>query len=252
MRTALLSVILLSLLAGFPAYGAGFGAYFSVGGGATMWDTGNYSNKSNDTYVGGGILIDTAIARDKLFNYRVTLGMDSMTNRFVDGDFSLTEKGNIRGSLVNTFGFGVYRSDRFRVWLGPQVGFHLQYRETNPLRDAILLYTYGYYSPFYSYSYPSVTTGTVKQYDGVADFGLALGVNIHLTGYLSFIIAGGFRYGIHFGIKNLPAESVGHGYEGYVNIGLTYNYRDTYRGGGLMISGGSKYGGKTWARTRTK
>ncbi len=227
MRFAVASLIILFITAGGPVYAVGFGGYFSAGGGSTYWNTGGYDNRSRDTCIGGGVFFDTAIALDRLFNYRVSLSMDSVTGKYTEGDLTVTEKGNIRGSLVNTFGFGFYRTSRLRIWAGPQVGFHIRYREASSLRDAALLYYYGFYNPYYTYT-AGFSGGSENQYSGVVDFGLALGGNFHITDNLSFLLTGGARYAVHFAIKNIQGDTTGQGYEGFVNIGFTFNLRDTY------------------------
>ena len=79
---------------------------------------------------GIGVTYDTNIGKNSLFNYR--LGIDYYkargTSTFYDYDMNGTrstlqsvdvKKSTL--SLVNTFGFGVYRSKNLRLWLGPQI-----------------------------------------------------------------------------------------------------------------------------------
>ena len=116
----------LSLLLAMPmvASAAGMGVYvpFSVGDSATITDSPDY--QVEETYdidykssVGLGIAFDSNIGKDKLFNYR--LGVEFMNEEADNcaGDCDLGTKINI----VNTFGFGVLRTETVRLWVGPRV-----------------------------------------------------------------------------------------------------------------------------------
>ena len=65
--------------------------------------------------IGVGLALDTAVAKDKLFNYRMNLGYENTRERYQDVEFARFHQ----GSFENIFGFGVYRSKLMRVWLGP-------------------------------------------------------------------------------------------------------------------------------------
>ena len=61
--------------------------------------------------------LDSAVAKDKLFNYRMNLGYEHVPRGSTDSTFAMFNG----GSFENIFGFGVYRSKLMRVWLGPSL-----------------------------------------------------------------------------------------------------------------------------------
>ncbi len=66
-----------------------------------------------------GLVWDTTVASDRLFNYRMNLGWE----RF-DLDDKFSEKEGFRGVLLeNSFGFRLATSEAGRLWAGPQVLF---------------------------------------------------------------------------------------------------------------------------------
>ena len=67
------------------------------------------------TNLGLGIAYDTNLGADSLFNYR--LGVEYTS---IDYDKRYVPDGtNI--SLINTMGFGVFRNETIRVWIGPRL-----------------------------------------------------------------------------------------------------------------------------------
>ena len=123
-----------------------------------------------------GFVLDTNVSIDSIFNYRLQLGIGfgtlSIDGRNYNDDIDLIEY-----SMYHSFGFGIIRSEKVRVWLGPQVGF-------------------GYASGKYSYAYESN-----KEYREVfVSLGAILGFNIHITNGISLGIAGGIRETILFAI----------------------------------------------------
>jgi len=77
---------------------------------------------------GVGFVFDTAVAKDKLFNYRLNaaiVGVDlELTSDRFPGDNADVDLVGL--ALDNTFGFGVLRSEKVRLWIGPRVrvGFY--------------------------------------------------------------------------------------------------------------------------------
>lgn len=99
-----------------PASSQAVGLGISVGlkDGSTNYDnsTTNFGFKAT----GFNFILDTAVAKDKVFNYRLGLGYEKETF-----DVGTREVG--RFALTNTFGFGVLRTEAVRLWLGPQIFF---------------------------------------------------------------------------------------------------------------------------------
>ncbi len=66
-----------------------------------------------------GFVLDTALARDALFNYRLNLGYGKWNwKKEAGGKLKLNAY-----TMDHTFGFGVYRNQFVRLWLGPQLRF---------------------------------------------------------------------------------------------------------------------------------
>ncbi|OGW35553.1 MAG: hypothetical protein A2X58_00575 [Nitrospirae bacterium GWC2_56_14] len=102
---------------------AGFGIYGSIGGdGSATWSDDssgiNSSFKDKTAHQGAGFVLDTAVARDSFFNYQLNLGYDEFTNK-IDGFSNEVELGGLM--ISNAFGFGIVRTDGFRLWMGPEI-----------------------------------------------------------------------------------------------------------------------------------
>jgi len=71
---------------------------------------------------GIGFAFDTNIGKDSLFNYRLGLEMSKEEIDSSDGH-SCTDNCDFgtRYNIVNTFGFGVLRTQTVRLWVGPRI-----------------------------------------------------------------------------------------------------------------------------------
>ena len=130
-----------------------------------------------------GVLYDSAPSRDKLFNYRMTLGWDIATDVTVRKgtilgvdfpiDIDLDESSNYGFGWKNTFGFGIIRTDFIKWWAGPALNLNFNYWDSN---------------------------GTKAATFGIGG-GAETGVNIHIAPKYSICLGGGilwnaFGYGI--------------------------------------------------------
>lgn len=118
---------------------------------------------------GFGLLLDTSVSSDSIFNYRLQIGMGFGTLS-IDGmnyneDITLTEY-----HMYHSFGFGIVRNDSVRLWLGPQIGLGLASG---------------------TYSYPGSTDTEYKEY--YASIGAILGLNVHLSESFSLGLSAGVR-----------------------------------------------------------
>ncbi|MBP7738504.1 MAG: fibronectin type III domain-containing protein [Spirochaetes bacterium] len=145
-------------------------------GGVSM----QYWNRKNDTVGngGGGIVLDTAMARDSLRNYRFTFSCEKdygfrYRNMPVFYSIPLSVSGStiplvltrfykskqrinpVSLTMSHAFGFGVVRTKWVRFWLGPELSFSF------------------------------TTHGADKLMGGYAGFGLIVGLNINLGDYVS-------------------------------------------------------------------
>jgi hypothetical protein len=131
MAAGLCSVALVLFIAS-SAHAAGIGVYGNFN---PMW--GGYEGNDPDhtdlasldyskINIGCGFLLDLAVARRALFNYRVSMGMESVQDVLpgVTSPVVVTYHfSGFRLKLMNSFGFGVFRRAPVRLWLGPQLGF---------------------------------------------------------------------------------------------------------------------------------
>lgn len=97
------------------SYAVGLG--FSAGTGWEKWeeDEDDPAHEEDRRVSNFGFVLDTAVARDKIFNYRVSF-MIEKNNADGGGDVDM------RGiSMTHDFGIAVYRSQLVRVWVGPEL-----------------------------------------------------------------------------------------------------------------------------------
>jgi len=110
-----------------PAFGTGSVTYSYT----NSYDT--YESEYDTRYAGGlGIVLDTRVARNGVFNYRLNLGFYNATNIYSSDweyeDFKFYV-------MDHSFGFGVVRTRLMRIWIGPQV--RLAYH-TQPNDDSLI------------------------------------------------------------------------------------------------------------------
>ena len=145
-----------------------------------------------------GFVLDTAIATNRLFNYRLQVAV-------VDASYDNIEMDGI--VLTNTFGFGVVRNSNLRFWIGPQVGF--KYLESNDDTDMELV---------------------------TFDLGAATGLNYHIGSTVSLTAEAGYKLG--YGVADIGSTASSNeddfDYEIsenrlFVNVGLLFRFgRDKY------------------------
>lgn len=110
-----------------------------------------------------GFVLDSAVAADRVFNYRLELGYGRSE---YDLPLDMTIKTDVY-TINNTFGFGVVRTRVVRLWLGPQLGIY--YEDGDGFWDAF----------------------------GI-NVGPALGLNIHLGPVVSLSFSAYGRYGYYY------------------------------------------------------
>ena len=122
------------------AHALGLGGYISYGTGSVdfeeSWDTedpwARLENSGDVSHFGFGFLLDTAVAKNRIFNYRLQIGyeaseydIDSVFNQETGTDISpiISDFKVDIDQIVfdNTFGFGIVRRQNFRLWIGPQI-----------------------------------------------------------------------------------------------------------------------------------
>jgi hypothetical protein len=109
-------------------------------------------------------VFDTAVAQDKFFNYQLNLGYDEFTNK--PGIISSGEV-KLGGLMIsNAFGFGIVRTDGFRLWMGPEIRL----------------------------AWPRGSKSGVDYDLFGAGVGPVLGMNINLPGTVSFVVKAGYQF----------------------------------------------------------
>jgi len=170
--------------------------------------------KFEQDHVSFGVIYDSAPSRDKLFNFRMTLGADfavkgSITDLtfpgtgipFVD-DYvgsaagyldTLLDTTGYGGTLQFTFGFAPIRHEILKWWLGPTVRFNGNYHTADiPV------------------SYGPIPVGRLKHGGTVAlGGGVETGLNFHVSSFLSIGLTGGFlwnAYGLGAALEDSSGE----------------------------------------------
>ncbi len=148
-----------------------FGIGVTAGRGSETWEDNsvvNYANEGNREISNFGVVMDTTVARNRLFNYRFSLVKEDN-----DADPSAFDRINASGiTMVHDFGFAAFRNRYVRLWLGPE------------LRAAF----YGDITP--SKSIPGTDTS-----GGAVGFGLGavVGVNVHMPKLVTFSFTAGYH-----------------------------------------------------------
>jgi len=96
--------------------------------------TSNYSTKYSSTYIpdyslntryeessGIGFVFDTNVQQKRLFNYR--LGIEILDKEIQDRNSVACQYGcnGTRLNVTHTFGFGIIRNEKIRLWVGPRI-----------------------------------------------------------------------------------------------------------------------------------
>jgi len=177
------------------ARAAGFGIYGSAGDGSSTWTVDRNSGFDVDvTHQGAGFVFDTAVAQDKFFNYQLNLGYDEFTNK--TAGISDLKLGGLM--ISNAFGFGIVRTDGFRLWMGPEIR---------------LAWPHGT-QPGVDYDFFGGGVGPV------------LGMNFNLPGTVSFVVKAGYIFMNYEGEAD-PVASYTYDFDIkerliYVNIGILF------------------------------
>ncbi|ALC16302.1 hypothetical protein DSOUD_1523 [Desulfuromonas soudanensis] len=112
---------LLLLLLSSPVYAGGIGIFLSGGEVEAKWDGDITAVDSDGWHRDFGLTIDSNLATDRLFNYRMELGraeweIDSFNKPGVDAELD----GLV---MTHTFGFGGLIAPPLRLWFGPELRF---------------------------------------------------------------------------------------------------------------------------------
>ena len=218
MKTKSLGVLLLLvlMLVSTQAMAVGIGLYggLSKASNARVRDAELATPEESHMLAGLGFVLDTAVAKNQLFNYRLNIGFEKW-NWGVDTLQGITTAEPLRLGIYNTFGFGIIRTKLIRFWLGPQLGLTI-------------------------FTEPTTDTGTFMDFFQLADnngafgstLGLATGVNINIGDKFTVSIDGGAR---RYSYTYLSANPVQGGskkrrtHEYYGNVSVMFRINDVYQ-----------------------
>jgi hypothetical protein len=196
-------------------WATGIGLYGTGGVGASTWTYEGEKMSTTDYFGGGGLIIDTAAAKDTLFNYRFTFGYEQYFLR--DPETDTTGKPINRFSISNTFGFGLWRAQNVRFWLGPRVGLHYLYKKDS----ATVLMFFPW--PTGIIILPMRVSMDLKAIG--LDLMLALGFNFNIGDYTTLFIDVGMGY---IGNYNIKISESGHAFGIEGMAGIMFRVDDTY------------------------
>ncbi|HNW28761.1 MAG TPA: hypothetical protein PKN50_09815 [Spirochaetota bacterium] len=197
------------------AQAAGIGVYGTGGVNFSTWNYKGASANSTDYFYGGGLVVDSNVARNELFGYRFTAGYEQY--RLKDPDTDSTSSAMHRVSMSHTFGFGIARNETVRFWLGPRIGMHyLRYRDSY---NTINMSMFPYVMP-----YPQNVKVTIDMI-GI-DALLAMGLNINMGDVATIFFDLGIGY---MGNYNIRVSERGHGFGVDGKIGFMFRINDNYK-----------------------
>jgi hypothetical protein len=218
-------VIALSLLfISSSLYAFGLGLYGTAAKGTTDWTFTNTNTSTNTEWErssdvskrGLGFTLDTTLAFDQLFNYRLQMGYTKIK---IDMESGSDVKGN-EYHLYNSFGFGVFRSEIVRVWLGPQIGFGWIKAERQDFPNGAVVNSNEFFSFYFSY-------------------GIIAGINFNIGDIITIAVDGGYRFNNQAGYYNWEYriggttyysdnDSTAKGKEAFVDVAFMCRIGDTF------------------------
>lgn len=137
-------------------------------------------NRLVDRLLGTQVIFDTAVAKDKLFNYRLNFECDTITTQ-KDFIFANLSYNTNRLTVANTFGFGFVRTKYLRVWAGPHIALSYEFKNRNNFIFDSLLYN---------------------------KIGSVVGLNVNTGNDMTFAFEMGVRSGFGFDLKKALSSTV--------------------------------------------
>jgi hypothetical protein len=122
MKKIATTLLVASLSMPIVVQAGGIGLYIPYSVGQSIEQTYSYDNllvsdvtfkDDVDNNFGIGFAYDSNLGKDKSFNYR--LGLEYMPRKINGSDEG------VKYSVINTFGFSIFRADMVRVWAGPRI-----------------------------------------------------------------------------------------------------------------------------------
>ncbi len=220
MKAAIISgICALLVFVSIAGHAAGIGIYGTGGIARSSWTgSGARAVNSNDYFYGGGLVIDTAVAKDSPLNYRFRAGYNRFFRWMLNFGLSIPINDV---NMYHTIGFGVLRTKTIRFWIGPQVGFHYLFADQSRTHYQVEFQLIPTYTPYLVYP---VKTRTVFRYVEF-DLLLAMGVNVNLGDLVTLFLEVGAGYEGKFSVDG---PGTGHGIGVLANAGIMFRVRDRY------------------------
>lgn len=173
----------------------GFGVAGSVASGdlkassESLFGYGTPTARYDQTRRSIGVIYDTNVGRDAIFNYRLGISYQDLKARSSEGRFRLEGV-----SIENDFGFSLVRSEALRLWVGPEL--KIEYLEGN-----------------------NETATGYQDHMGVLGVGVGpvAGVNYRLGNDVSLTVKGGYLF--QEGVRLFSEWEERYG---FLNIGLIF------------------------------
>ena len=198
----------------------GIGLYGDFQRGTTGSRT-SFNVSSDDIGVSGGLVLDTNLAKNSIFNYRVHLGA---------GQTWASKKPVTRASLIQVFGISPApcRGEFARFWFGPRIGLHyinakMTYGDETSMM-MMLMTGYPFLLPA-----EKMVMNAFK-----ADIGLVLaGFNFNFGQVFTLSFEIGFDYGFMTGKAKYESsgqkiDATGEGIEGFATMAVMFRIDDNY------------------------
>lgn len=197
----------------FPCatHAVGLGVYGTGGANFNTWESREGTYSSQDFLYGGGLVIDSNVAKNAIFNYRFTCGYSQY--RIKDPQSGMIIDPFHRVGVGNIFGFGLLRTETVRFWLGPRIDAHYIFKRKT-INDIEIA---GYYI------IPIKRTIKIDLININAL--LALGVNVNLGSLLTLFFDMGVGY---MGVYNINQHENGHGFGLDGRLGVLFRINDRY------------------------
>ena len=165
----LLALCFIAVPADVMAFGFGVGG--SIGAGDleistnSVWEGGTTTTQYDQDRRSIGLIYDTNVGKDALFNYRLGISYQKMKADSSESKYDLDGV-----AFENDFGFGIIRNETLRFWAGPEVKVEFLEGTESSM----------------GYQYHESLLGV--------GIGPVVGVNFHLGNDLSLLVKGGYLF----------------------------------------------------------
>lgn len=181
------TIIVTSVIA-IPCFAISFGVYGKAGVSTSTYSFSPMAKTPNDHLLGFGLVLDTAVAKSKTFNYRLNIGYENVVD---SGNPLFMNQSMHRIDSYHSFGLSPMANKYIRLWLGPSIGFHYQFANQR-FRDT---------SKFNYFTSSSISDIKRVVHLALFDIGCLFGINIHLGDKVSVSAECGIYVGAGIGTE---------------------------------------------------